>query len=99
MITRGEASICSGSFIVILFKDPSIGLRVSLLRVEAELQIVRAYDRPEWQLDYTSSYIKLIEFLGFNGDHQLYINRRNATFEDIYRFASNFFMFILSKQP
>uniref|UniRef100_F1KRC4 RBR-type E3 ubiquitin transferase n=1 Tax=Ascaris suum TaxID=6253 RepID=F1KRC4_ASCSU len=66
-------------------QDPSIGLRVSLLRVEAELQIVRAYDRPEWQLDYTSSYIKLIEFLGFNGDHQLYINRRNATFEDIYR--------------
>uniref|UniRef100_A0A0M3HG61 KTSC domain-containing protein n=1 Tax=Ascaris lumbricoides TaxID=6252 RepID=A0A0M3HG61_ASCLU len=57
----------------------------SLLRVEAELQIVRAYDRPESQLDYTSSYIKLIEFLGFNGDHELYINRRNATFEDIYR--------------
>uniref|UniRef100_A0A915C6Q8 RBR-type E3 ubiquitin transferase n=1 Tax=Parascaris univalens TaxID=6257 RepID=A0A915C6Q8_PARUN len=78
--TMNELSKCLYSL-----QDPSIGLRVSLLRVEAELQIVRAYDRPEWQFDYTSSCIRLIEFLGFNGDHQLYINRRNATFEDVYR--------------
>ncbi|VDM48503.1 unnamed protein product [Toxocara canis] len=65
-------------------QNPSIGLRVSLLRVKTDLRN-GDYDRPEFLRDFTADTAVLIDFRGFNGDNELYIKRRNATFGDVYR--------------